>query len=146
MHEDHYGEDVESLHKKILSKKRSHKKAQLIISSLLGIIIFFFVTTVYYYSKYQDLLSQKEEQVAPSLATEDGVIDTVGKHISLPFGKPSIAQVNDASKLKDTQYFFKDVANGDIVLVYPTAIILYRPSLDKLIAVGDISGQTAGGR
>ena len=53
---------------------------------------------------------------------------------------PTIATVNDATKLKN-QAFFKDAQNGDKVLIYTKLhkAILYRPSTHMLINVQTVN-------
>ena len=68
-------------------------------------------------------------------------VNKVSKLILLPPGEqPTLAIVNDASKYNGTP-FFKNAANGDRLLVYAQAheAILYRPSINKIIAVAPLS-------
>lgn len=65
------------------------------------------------------------------------IVNKVGKLIVLPSQTPKIATVSDKSKLPN-QAFFKDAQNGDKVLIYQDEAILYRPSLNKLIAVAPV--------
>jgi predicted ABC-class ATPase len=50
-----------------------------------------------------------------------------------------VATISDATKLKD-QSFFVNAKNGDELLAYTKAMeaILYRPSINKIIAVAPI--------
>ena len=50
---------------------------------------------------------------------------------------PSYSTVTDAAKAKQSSDFFKDAQNGDELMIYPKAgkALLYRPSVDKLVAV-----------
>jgi hypothetical protein len=55
--------------------------------------------------------------------------------VDLPQGEtPTIATVNDASKLKN-QAFFANAKDGDKVLIYSKAgkAVLYRPSSNRII-------------
>lgn len=71
------------------------------------------------------------------------VKDLVGRHMVLPEDEePALATVTDKTKISTD--FFKQAENGDKLLIYQdhkTAII-YRPSLDKIIAVGPVSIDT----
>lgn len=73
--------------------------------------------------------------------TETGqLVSKVGKLVNLPSGEtPTVATVNDATKLK-TQPFFADAKNGDKVLIYNNSskAILYRPSTDKIIQFSNL--------
>ena len=85
-------------------------------------------------------------QAAPLDQREIGqLVERVGKHIELPEGEQAtIATVSDVTKLSG-QVFFARAQNGDKVLIYSQAkkAILYRPSIDKIIAVGPVEGDAA---
>jgi hypothetical protein len=69
------------------------------------------------------------------------ITDDVGKIYDLPTSeKPTVAQVQDKSKLAD-QVFFKKAQNGDYLIVYQNEklALLYRESSKKLINVGPIN-------
>lgn len=129
--------------KVLQAKKAKQKRLKKIVFSLLGVSIFFFLTTVYFVYEVTALkkLAQEEELKHPDIATTpEQVLEAVSKHMILPDVPPSIAEVQDAAKLSSTQEFFKDVKNGDYVLVYPTILIVFRPSADIIVAVGNVSG------
>lgn len=68
------------------------------------------------------------------------VTTAVGKHYLLPFDEtPALATVEDKSKL--TSEFLRSAENGDKMLIYKNAkkVILYRPSIDRIIEVGPVS-------
>lgn len=75
---------------------------------------------------------QKAKEVAKSLK------EIVGKLYVLPEEDPKVATVVDTNALpKDP--FYKSAQNGDKILIFPMAqkIILYRPSLNKVVDVGE---------
>lgn len=136
------GQNVQE-EKRSEAKKLRQKRLKKIILSLLSIAIFFFLTTVY--SQYQVYILKKLEAsnaiMHPDVpTTPNQIVEAVAKHILLPDTVPQIASIQDAKKLSTSQAFFKDAVNGDVVLVYQTLIIIYRPTQDILVAVGDISG------
>ncbi len=137
---------------KIEHRKGKQKKLKNILLALTVALVVLGAVTVY--SQYKlYTLSKAELNVgqagtqaaiagqATAPKTPEEVISALSRHILLPKGVPQIAEVQDAPKLRDTQAFFKDAENGDIVVVYETTIFLYRPSLDVLVSTGDISGQ-----
>lgn len=128
--------------KQLQVKKSKQKRLVRIIVSLLGFSIFFLLTTLY--SQYEVYVLKKlaasNELIHPEIpTTPNQVLEAVARHMILPDTVPQIATVQDAKKLAITQDFFKDTVNGDVVLVYETTIIVYRPSQDILVAVGNVS-------
>lgn len=75
----------------------------------------------------------------------NAILGEVSKLIQLPPGEqPTMATINDATSAKKSQPFLGNAINGDILIVYPTTkeAILYRPSSNKLIAVGPVNSGT----
>ena len=73
------------------------------------------------------------------------LLKKVGELIQLPANEvPTMATINDAASAKKAQPFLANAQNGDILIVYPNAqtALLYRPSENKLIAVGPVTGQS----
>ncbi|MCF7843741.1 hypothetical protein K9M47_02485 [Candidatus Gracilibacteria bacterium] len=125
----------------VVNKKNKQRRVKRIILSLFIISLFFIVTTIY--SQYQ-VYSLKKLGIIKVLpasgvpSTTEQIIKAVSRHILLPDTIPQVAAVQDAKKLSTSQTFFKDAINGDVVLVYKTVIIIYRPSQDIVVAMGDI--------
>jgi hypothetical protein len=73
------------------------------------------------------------------------LVNTIGKFLTLPNETPTLATVNDVSKLQNQQ-FFKNAQNGDKVLVFPKAgrALLYRPSTKKVIEYSLVNLNTTG--
>lgn len=78
-----------------------------------------------------------------SQATEaTRILTKVGALIQLPPGEtPSMATITDAASAKKVQPFLVNAQNGDVLIVYSQAgeALLYRPSTDKLVAVGPVN-------
>ena len=88
-------------------------------------------------------------QAHPELSSEDQaaqILTKVSALIQLPQDEaPQIATINNAASAKAGQPFLVNAENGDVLIVYSNAgqALLYRPSTDKLIAVGPVaSSQT----
>jgi hypothetical protein len=85
----------------------------------------------------------------PELASEDqatAILERVGKLIVLPSDEtPQMATIKDAASAKVEQPFLKDAENGDVLIVYSDTgeAILYRPSTEKLIAVGPVTDDSS---
>lgn len=141
----HQEEKLSNMHdsQHIELRKGKQKRVRKVILSLLALVIFLLGTTIYL--QYEVYALRKIEATRDEVpSTPNQIIDAVKRHIVVPGGEPQIAAVEDAKKLNSSQAFFKDALNGDVVLVYETMIILYRPSLDIVVAVGDIN--TTNGR
>ncbi len=70
------------------------------------------------------------------------LVSDVGNHMLLPTDEtPTLATVSDMHALEG-QEFFKHAEEGDKVLMYLRSrrAIIYRPSIDKIIEVGPITG------
>ncbi|MEN9390081.1 MAG: hypothetical protein RLZZ283_181 [Candidatus Parcubacteria bacterium] len=69
------------------------------------------------------------------------IVAAVGKLFVVPTGEdPIVARVTDANALIAEQLFYKDIQNGDYLLIYPAAAkaIIYSPSRNVLVNVGPI--------
>lgn len=129
-----------------ISLPRVHTKPVLIISAILLVIAG--GLAVFFYKQYTDLKNSPDVVAKENTAR---LLSKVGKLYALPKDEdPTVAEVSDKSKVKD-QPFFKNVENGDHVLVYPKSriAILYRESQNQIINVGPVAidstqGQTQG--
>ncbi|MFA5745090.1 MAG: hypothetical protein WC887_02655 [Candidatus Paceibacterota bacterium] len=75
----------------------------------------------------------------------NAVLEKVGSLIQLPSGEtPTMATIDDAESAKQAQPFLSNALNGDILIVYQNAAqaLLYRPSTNKLIAVGPVNNSS----
>ncbi len=71
------------------------------------------------------------------------LVSSVGHHMLLPTDEtPTLATVSDMHALEG-QEFFKNAKEGDKVLMYLRThrAIIYRPSIDRIIEVGPITGK-----
>lgn len=67
------------------------------------------------------------------------VTNRVAQHMLLPTDEtPALLTVTDSTKLTTT--FLKQAQNGDKILIYQNnkKAIIYRPSLDRVIAIGPV--------
>lgn len=92
----------------------------------------------YFFSRGQERFVIKpgekltDEQVAE-------LIGRVGRFLVLPDQEqPSVATISDARALAESQVFYKDAKDGDILIVYSTKAIIYDAAADKLVNVGPI--------
>ncbi len=118
----------------------NHERGNVVLGLLIGAVLAL-IPSYYFYTKYQQ--AQKLLKNPQQVATEQtkAVVDKVGKLIALPSDEtPSLATVQDKTRLKD-QPFFKNAVNGDKLLLYIKArkAILYRESSNKIIEVAPIN-------
>lgn len=66
------------------------------------------------------------------------VTNAVAKHVVIPDEKPILATVTDKTALKTP--FLQEADNGDRILLYEKAkkVIIYRPSIDRIVNIGPI--------
>jgi hypothetical protein len=70
--------------------------------------------------------------------------ENIRKLFDLPSDKPQAAFIKNAATLKQSQPFFNASQDGDLVLVYSDRIIVYRPSTQKIVAMGPAPAQNNG--
>ncbi|OGC98042.1 hypothetical protein A2634_02650 [Candidatus Amesbacteria bacterium RIFCSPHIGHO2_01_FULL_48_32] len=99
----------------------------------------------YFYQQYRSTQDELKRLRSISVNTtaidQQKILSDISKIIDLPTDEePTIASVNDKSKLAN-QPFFARAENQDVILVYSNAkkAILYRPSLNKIIEVSLIN-------
>lgn len=107
--------------------------AVLILAAFIAWLVHGYITT----------RNQLEQAKSPSAGQGQAqqLVGKVGRLVDLPQGEtPTIATVNDASKLK-SQAFFAGAKDGDKVLIYSKAgkAVLYRPSTDKIIEYSTVN-------
>jgi hypothetical protein len=116
----------------------SHKKRRLqrstLLIALLVVACGFFAAGYFRSAGTISKLQQGTVQSSDEEATR--LVSKISKFMTLPKEKPTIATVEDASKLA-SQSFFKHSQKGDKVLMFTAAkkAILYRPSQNKIIEV-----------
>jgi hypothetical protein len=122
-------------------KRKSKAKTALIV---VGVSIMFAILLIgaklYQDSQKQlsDLRLKIQNPTAAKAQSDQDVVDRVNKHMVLPNEVPKIVTIADVDKIKTEQPFFAQAENGDILLVYSQKVILYSPTLDKVIEVAQI--------
>ncbi len=110
-------------------KKRNHLAILLTLLLVVAIGL-----AIYFYWQYRQA-TQTSSNEARNLAKQ------LARVIELPDEKPTIATVNDETKLQ-AQPFFQHAKKGDKVLIFPIShkALLYRPATDKIIDVATLQG------
>lgn len=121
-------------------KPKKFLKAVVVLLNVL-IIAGLGFSTVFFYLKYQD---SKNSNLTPEQRIAKYEKE-ISRSYTLPTGeKATLADVKSAADLKKDEAnkeFFKDSADGDVLLVYSTSKlgILYRPSAKKIIKAGPVT-------
>ncbi len=123
---------------KIIKKISNSKNITSILFSLIFLLAIVLLFLLGFYIKNKNELARFENSSTSSSKLEaEDIINRVGKLLILPENEtPTLATVNDPSKLRD-QAFFANAKAGDIVLIYTKAekAILYRPSENKIVEI-----------
>lgn len=124
-------------------KKRLAKLTWRQVAVRLFIVVLVVLTgfMVYKYVHSQNDVKRLSNPVESAREETRQLVAKVGRLVEIPTNEtPTIATVNDASKLKD-QAFYAKAQNGDKVLIFSQAkrAILYRPSMDKIIELAPIN-------
>lgn len=115
-----------------------HKKPRHLEKVIYAVVIVILLAVAgYFFWQYQDLRNNPEramEREVTQLTSE------IGRFMELPDETPTIATVEDVSRL-ESQPFFDRAENGDKILIYTEArqAIIYRESERKIINVGPIA-------
>ena len=123
--------------RKPVNTSRNWKK---IIGGLVVLAIVAWLAYGYITTKNQ-LEQAKNSPSASGSSQTDQLVSKVSRLVDLPPGEtPTIATVNDSSKLK-SQAFFASAKDGDKVLIYSKAGkgVLYRPSTNRVIEYSTVN-------
>ena len=119
-----------------------------ILIVILCIIIVGLSTSLFLLWKSQKKLNISALQTAaltPTPADPDtAMVEKVSRHMVLPAGKPNVITVSNVETLRKDQPFFSLAQDGDVLLVYPERVILYSPSLDKIVEIAQIREASRG--
>lgn len=74
-------------------------------------------------------------------AEDQSIIDYLSKIIDVPVNEsPTVAEVKDAQNLKlQDELLYKDVLNGDRLVIYSGSIVIFRPLTGKILQVVKIN-------
>ena len=96
-----------------------------------AIILILIFTIIFYFNK-DTMLTALSNTIVVS---EAEIVARVRKHTTLPEGKPtSIVRVKDADALRAQHIFYKDVKEGDYIIMYPDRVIIYDLRDDSVVA------------
>lgn len=123
------------------TKSNSKKPKNGLIIGLITVIILAGVGFLgwMYYDAQQEVDRLKNPQEAAKLEVEV-LVERVSSLTELPNEMPTVATVQDKTKLQ-SQAFFAKAENGDKVLIFTQSkrAILFRPSTNKIIEIAPIN-------
>lgn len=108
--------------------------AAFLLVALIAFLVYGYITT-------KSQLEQAKNGGGSGQTETQQLVNKVSRLVQLPQGEtPTIATVNNATKLKN-QAFFKDAQNGDKVLIYSKSgkAVLYRPSTNRIIEYSTVN-------
>lgn len=74
----------------------------------------------------------------------DAVVQRISKFMVVPSDqRPSVVVLKGTAELAQQQAFYKDAKDGDILIVYPSRVIIYDAKANKLVVVSPIAQNTA---
>jgi hypothetical protein len=108
---------------------------------LIALLVVGLGVLTYGYVHTKNQLNAAKNPAAAGKTQTEQIVNQVSKYLELPTGEtPTLATVNDVSKLK-SQTFFRNAQNGDKVLIYTKSgrALLYRPSTKKIIEYAPVN-------
>ena len=98
-------------------------------------------SAIFFYFKYQDAKKQANTTQEEKLQSEStNVLESLKKVILITEADtPTVARTEDIAILQSSNpEFYKDVQQGDYVIIFPKRAIIYRASINQVINVAPI--------
>lgn len=77
-------------------------------------------------------------QSTSDASSYSSIRDRLSTFMVIPEDDPTVLEVSDAAELRGSNAFYQNVNNGDVVILWKTKAIIYRPSDKKIIEWGVI--------
>lgn len=98
-------------------------------------VISFLVVVIIFGSASYGVYALIDKINSEVVVSQQEIIFRVKKHLEIPSDNPqSVVRVEDASNLKSQNEFFKDVKEGDYVILYDNMAIIYNLKKDEVEA------------
>ncbi len=123
-----------------VGSKKSRKKLILLILGAI-LLIAAIASSVFFYMKYQDVKMNPSEAITQKNTEETvRVLDKLKAVLLVAETEaPTVARVEDPEKLKTSnQEFYKDILQGDYLIIFPKRAIIFRESENRLINIAPI--------
>ena len=99
--------------------------------TLVGFSLLFIFGLLFFFGK--DMISTTLAKTV--VVSESEILRRVGTHTSLPKELPTdIVRVKDAEVLRAQHMFYKDIKEGDYIIMYPNRVIIYDLRANVVIA------------
>ena len=118
-----------------LSSKKALKSMLLspIFHTTFKIVTGLLISSSFFYASYLAIGHSLANEVVIS---QSEIVARAGKLIKLPSGEPKeMVRVQDPDDLRKQSEFFKDVKEGDYILMYDDEAVIYDLLDDKIVAV-----------
>lgn len=139
-------EEIITVHKNSNKSESSSKKPSRLkkhwLKLVFGVLLLAAVGAAgFYYKQYKDVRDNPAEVVQERNAEEtDRVLNKLKTVLRIDETEaPTVARVDDPDKLKQTnEEFYKNVVQGDYLILYPKRAILFRESNSQIINLAPI--------
>jgi cytoskeletal protein RodZ len=146
MIDDFKGKNVEAdTDTRVENSKPKQTKRRISSKLLWAVVVFVLIGSVgsagYFYNKYQDARSNPNELISQRNTEEaNRIVDKLKKLIVINESEPpTVARVEDPERLKTSEKdFYKDVQQGDYIVIFPARAILYRESTNQIVSTAPI--------
>jgi len=119
------------------------KKKPKVIFLILGVVVILIIILTYWYygrSKTETVIDLSNQ--ASEVTEQDKVADVIAKVSQLMIlpedGEPMVATILDAQALAAEQAFYADASDGDKLLIFPNRAIIYNPTNNIIVNVGEV--------
>jgi hypothetical protein len=119
---------------KIKNYFSSSSKQKIILILLVGVILLASILFLFFSKKTEQKLLNNSIS-----AQEQNILNAVSQKIKLPTQEnPQIILITDSQYIRNNQPFFAQAENGDVMIVYSSYLVLYRPSEDRVVNSGPV--------
>lgn len=116
------------------NKTNKTEKSYIQLIILLGLIVLFVGTFFNFFQQNHENKAVIDNQ---GYVLKD-ILKSVSTHIDIPDDVPLMALIDNADDLKKNQKFYTDAKDGDILLIFASEAIIYRPINDVIVNVGPV--------
>lgn len=124
------------------SDTQSFFKQKKFLQIVLALVIVLSIgSAFYFYNQYQEIKKNPTQaQQAKNASDTERVLSQLSNIILIDSAdKPTVARIENVEILKKTnQEFYKNIAQGDYLIIYPKRAIIFRESTGQIINIAPI--------